>query len=295
MTSTHPAQRRLGLLDLPPEVRHKIYRYLFCHKPLPITLGSGDRIPQINETWLDVDETEPTFYTEIFRVNKAISCDALQFAYSANSFRLFTDLHSFCRLGATALASIRTLAIFNNCWKPGGHISVIWDTFNQRCPSLEYLIVQPSSHILLQAIPHLKDFFASIPQNEPRPRLVLDIHVWDRHFSFDIPDREHKKALEELHGTWGAAGWRGFADPEEIVMRMPRHVKQIDFVLEMGPGAVQALNEFLHESPNVFFVETDEQLSYSGHQREGRRAHHCYYWEERAVWNDFGPISLAEK
>lgn len=275
-------RNRTGFLDLPPEVRHEIYRHLFFNRPCPISLGSEQLNACLGALHANDEATQPTFHTEIFRVNKAISHDALRFAYSANSFRLTADLGSFCGLGDAALASIRTLAVFNNCWHVGRHSNIVWETLDQKCLGLELLIVQPTSHLLLQAIPYLKDFVASVPPGQSRPRLVLYLYVLDRHFSFDLPDQDYRRVLQQLKGEFGDGGRDGFMSPREMVMRMPKHVDQIDFVLDVSAGGVQALTEFLGDSSALHLVKMSEPPACSSY-RVGSRTRHCYIWDENGA------------
>ena len=281
--SAGKAQRRqLGLLDLPPEVRHQIYQHLFCHKPSPITLGCQDffakwaawSLPPIEEP------SEPTFHTAIFRVSKVVSRDALQYAYSANSFRFDKDIETFCKLGAIALASIKYLRIYKNAWLKSSYATAFWKTLNQSCSSLELLVVEAASHVLLSAIPYLKDFVASIAQDQARPKLILDLNVWDRHFSFDFPDREYQSALEDLHQNVGDADRKAHLMPYTYVMRMPRHVKEIRFVLDIGPGAWRALSETMEEAADIRFVRDDEIPTIGGDLFEGRGKRHCFIWKQ---------------
>lgn len=282
MDPKHSPKRQLDLLDLPPEVRHQIYNYLFCHKPSPIALGHEVASSKW-EAWAVNDEpSDPTFYTGLFRVNKAISHDALQFAYSTNSFRLNADLETFTKLGPTSLASIKALSVFNNVWSSSAYARRVWETLGERCSGLELLIVQPASHVLFRAIPYVKEFVASIPPGQERPELVLDLNVWDRHFSFDLPDREYRRSLEELKGADTSVDdeWNEFMSPHRMIMRMPKHVKQIQFVLDVSLGAVQALDEVLKESTGLKFVRTKDPPTSGGHHLGGRRTRHCYVWTE---------------
>lgn len=283
MTAKQPVQKTVKFQELPPEIRHQVYTHLFCHKLSPIPLGPGLLEPRFGTSGIwqhgDASDEQPTFHTAIFRVNKAISQDALRFAYSANAFQLTADLSSFLRLSPTALASIKELTVFNNCWIEGSASTKIWDILNQKCSSLELLVVQPSSHLLWQALPHLKEYVASFPHARPKPRLVIDVYVWDRHFSFDPPEQEYQRALQELNGVTGSDGTHGFMSPREMAMRLPKHVRQIDFVLDVSAGGVRALTEFLQTSSHLPLVEMTEPLPCKNY-RIGSRIRHCYIWHE---------------
>ncbi|KIV85450.1 hypothetical protein PV11_01144 [Exophiala sideris] len=280
MTPKLPIQEPTKFEKLPPEIRHQIYTHLFCHKPAPIPLGPGILEPRFGLPGKDdARDKQPTFYTAIFRVNKSISRDALRFAYSANSFQLTADLSCFFGLSQTALASIKSLTVFNNCWIEGRPSTKVWDILNQKCSSLETLAVQPSSHLLWQALPHLKEYVHSFPQGQPKPRLIIDVYVWDRHFSFDTAEHEYQRALQELNGGTGADGTQGFMRPGEIAIRLPKQVKQIDFVLDVNAGGVRALTEFLQSSSDLPLVKTTELLPCKNY-RVGSRIRHCYVWLE---------------
>ncbi|OCT54825.1 hypothetical protein CLCR_03069 [Cladophialophora carrionii] len=278
----HAKARRLGLLDLPPEVRHEIYRPLFCHKPSPITLGVQDFFSRW-ASFSPADELqEPTFYTALFRVNKAISRDALQYAYSANSFRFDRDIETFCNLGPVALASIKTLRVYKNAWLNSSYATSFWQTINQCCSSLELLVVEAASHVLLSAIPYLGHLTASIPARQAKPRLILDLTVLDRHFSFDFPDREYQSARQDLEENMRNKDSADYPPRPQYtyVMRLPRHVKEIRFVLDMGPGAFRALEGTLKEATDLFFVESDDIPPVAGDGIEGRGIRHCFVWQE---------------
>ncbi|KAK5458071.1 hypothetical protein LTS15_004150 [Exophiala xenobiotica] len=281
MTSKKPARKSISLLDLPPEVRHQIYKHLFCNRAWPIPLGSGTLAPlQLQEK---NDLLEPIFHTALFRVSKAISTDALRFAYGANSFQLPADLTSFCQLGLTALASIRTLTVYNNCWLVGRESSTAWEILNYKCSALELLVVQPSTHLLWQAIPRLKEYVASFDNAHDlssRPKLVFDLYIFDRHFSFDLPEREYRRALQELKGVPGSNSTRqGFMPVDQMVSLLPKHVKRIDFVLDVSAGGIRALEEVLQESSDLPLVKV-KLPSPDNSYRLGSRARLCYVWDE---------------
>ncbi|EXJ63021.1 hypothetical protein A1O7_03465 [Cladophialophora yegresii CBS 114405] len=282
----HAKVQRAGLLGLPPEVRHEIYGQLFCHKPSPITLGVQDFFTRWASFQPSADEPqqEPTFYTAIFRVNKAISRDALQYAYSANSFRFDKDIATFSNLGTIALASIKTLRVYKNTWLNSSYATTFWQTINHYCSSLELLIVEAASHVLLSAMPYLKDFMASIPARQAKPRLILDLTVLDRHFSFDFPDREYQSARQDLEGNMADSNGANSPRPQyTYVMRLPRHVKEIRFVLDMGPGAFRALKGALEEATDLFFVKSDDIPPVARDGIEGRGIRHCFTWQETGV------------
>jgi hypothetical protein len=215
-------------------------------------------------------------------VNKAISQDALQFAYASNSFRFDKDIETFCKLGTIALASIRSLRVYKNAWLNSSYATAFWETLDQSCSSLELLIVEAASHVLLGAIPYLRDYMASIPTSQSRPRLILDVTVMDRHFSFDLPGRDYQSALQELRENMGELE-EGERNPSALqykcVMRLPTHVKDIRLVVDIGPGAYGALSETLDDFTGLGFVRSEDIASVTDNGIEGRGKRHCYIWQ----------------
>jgi hypothetical protein len=269
-----------GLLLLPPEVRHQIYRYLFCHRPSPITLGFHDFFSKW-ASFSPFDESqEPTFYTALFRVSKAISHDTLEFAYSANSFRFDKDIETFCRLGATALASIKTLRVYKNAWLNSSYATAFWQTMSDSCSGLELLTVEAASHVCLTALPYLKDFMASIDTRRAKPKVILDLTVLDRHFSFDFPDREYTSTLKELTENMQGRAERSSQPQYLYVMRLPKHVHEIRFVMDIGPGAYRALDEVLSQATHLCQVKLDPVSAKTTLGVHGRGKRMYFNWQE---------------
>ena len=274
--------RALTLSDLPVEVRHEIYKHLFCHEPGPLSLASAR-----NETTLlvgpaDEEPSPPTFYTSIFLVNKALSRDALQFAYSANSFTLTGDMTRFCSLGNIALNSMKSVRLYNNAFRPRDDARQMWHTLSHRCPNLELLVLEPSGHILVQAIPYLKDFLQTTAQDESQPDVLVDLYVLDRHFSFDLPDRDYRQALQALKKRVGPDSWDGFMKPKQVIMNLPKHVKQVHLIADVSPGVVRALDEVLEDDSKLRLVRMCEsRFPATANQRVGRKTRFCYSWNSK--------------
>lgn len=274
--------KALSLYDLPIEVRHEIYKHLFCHELSPLSLASVRNATMLSVGPADEDASPPTFYTSIFRVNKAISRDALQFAYSANSFTLTGDMTRFCLLGDIALTSMKSVRLYNNGFRPREDARQMWHTLNHRCPNLELLVLEPSGHILVQAIPYLKDFLQTRAQDEFRPDVLVDLYVLDRHFSFDFPDRDYRQALQSLKRRVGPDAWDGFLKPKQVIMNLPKHVKQIHLIADVSPGVVRALDEVLEDDSTLRLVRMSEALfPATANQRVGRMTRFCYSWNSK--------------
>ena len=276
----------ISFIDLPPEVRRQIYSYLFCSSSTSSPISLSESPSQgFGSNWLSdesVPEPTPTFTTSVFRLNKAISYDALHFAYSVNSFSLNGDLGPFSSLGTLALASIRHLTMFNNYWyisrSSGGQ--VLQQSLERKCTGLDLLTLECSSHLVQSSIPRLKAFLDSIPAGRSRPKLLLDLYVLDRHFSFDAPERDYQLSLGCLRkisqALTAGAEQRGAS---EAIMRLPRHPKQIDFVSDVGTGFVRALDDFLLQHPEHGFVKVLAPPQPSNGQRPGRLRRIWYVWE----------------
>ncbi|KEF61911.1 uncharacterized protein A1O9_03483 [Exophiala aquamarina CBS 119918] len=269
----------LSLIDLPIEVRHEIYKHLFCHEPSPLSFASVRNATTLAVGSVDEDVTPPIFYTSIFRVNKAISRDALQFAYSANSFTLTSDMTRFCSLGDIALTSMKSVRLYNNGFRPREDSRQMWHTLSHRCPNLEQLVLEPSGYILVQVIPYLKDFLRTGPEEESRPEVLVDLYLLDRHFSFDFPDRDYRQALQALKKRVAPDAWDGFLKPKQVIMNLPKHVKQVHLIADVSPGVVRALDEVLKDDSTLRLVRMTETLfPTAGSQRVGRQTRFCYFW-----------------
>ncbi|RVX69471.1 hypothetical protein B0A52_06535 [Exophiala mesophila] len=231
--------------------------------------------------WInDAGPPEAPFCTSLFRLNKAISNDALQFAYSANSFSLNGNLSRLQSLGVIALASIKRLTLFNNFWAISQEVLVqLRQLLDSRCTSLEVFTLETSAHFVVQSLPYLQDFLDEIPKESPRPKLVLDLYVLDRHFSFDAPEKDYRLSLLCLHKK---SVHLGLVDPfpaAESVKQLPRRTKQITIVSDVGTGFIRALDEFLLEFPEHRFVKTQNPPSSLDVLRPGRSTRIWYIWE----------------
>lgn len=272
----------LGLYDLPVEVRHQIYKHLFCHEPSPISFAPKQHaMLAMSPTVEDSSPSPPIFYTSIFRVNKAISRDALQFAYSANSFLLSNhmDVTRLCSLGETALASMKSVCVFNIGFVAAELPRRMWYILKTRCPNLELLVLNPSGFILAQVIPYLKDFLCRKAVQTSRPEVLLDLYILDRHFSFDLPDRDYRQALKTLTSRPGPDAREEILQPKQVVLNMPKQVKHIHLVADVSPGLVRALDETLENDPTLRFVRTSPSLfpANATRQHVGRQRV-CYLW-----------------
>ena len=63
-------------------------------------------------------------------------------------------------------------------------------------------------------------------------------------------------------------------------MRLPRQVKEIRFVVDIGAGAYRALHETLQQSTDLGFVKTQDIASMTSDGMESRGKRHLYLWQE---------------
>jgi hypothetical protein len=265
-------RQQLGLMSLPTEVRHAIYKYLFCHKGSPVWLGTR---------YMDLkgmEPSEPTFHTQLFRVCKDISLDAISFAYSANEFVLRDSFPSFCGLGKAALGAITSLTVIHSSWTAAHAMEdASWNVIKTDCLRLKSLELDLHSDVLLDAIKYLGDFFGSLQQNQ---FLTLDLYVWERHFSFvDNSDHEYTRSLHLLNGIHEtSSSTPRFINPQERVMRLPSSARDIVLSADVNSGAIQALDNFLESNKQISLTKERQPLPKVGRRACGRSARYCYVW-----------------
>ena len=272
LTST---RRTPNLLDLPVEIRHCIYSYLFLHRD-PIWMGTryiGLRFGEAND---------PVFCTTFFRVSKKAHLDAISYAYGSNQIVLKDTFEAFTSLSSTALASIENLTVVHTSWtEENASEGRAWTCLKAKCSGLKILEVELHSDLLLQSVRHLADFFALIPSNEHRPGMVLDIYVWARHFDFDGGTRDYSRSLQMLRGGHRKTpSTPTLADPRTRVLRLPSKARSIVLCADMNAATLQALDAFLDDHDEIPLVKTTEHLPTTGRRAIGRTDHFCYTWTE---------------
>jgi hypothetical protein len=267
----------LSLLDLPVEIRRQIYDHLFCLKPSPIMLGRQDIQAKL---WLleHGEPTEPTFHTALFRVSKGISRDALRFAYSVNPFKIGKDIESFNKLGSIASGSITSIRLYRNSWAGGPDVRDLWQNINQKCTNLETLVIEAPPHVLLGAVPFVRHFMTASSTCPSTPTMILDMNVLARHFSFDDPEYEYRLFLADLrwHGDGHVSRWN---QSLTFVMRLPHHVKEIRFVMDVGAGAFRAFQQILIERPEITFRQTLDVAHLHSNGNKTGGCHSCFIWD----------------
>ena len=264
-----------NLLDLPVEIRHSIYSYLFLHRS-PIAIGTRYIGLKFGEAY------DPVFYTPFFWVSKKAHLDSISYAYGVNQLVLKDTFKAFTSLSDTALAAIEHLTVVHSSWT-AEHESEgeAWSCLKAKCSGLKYLEVELHSDLLLQSVRYITEFFASMPPDERRPSLVLDLYVWARHFDFDGGTRDYIRSLQMLRGGHKKTPTTpNFVDPKARVLRLPRKAKSIVLSADLNAATVQALDAFLAENDEIKLVKTSEIIPRTGRRSSGRTDRFCYTWTE---------------
>lgn len=264
-----------NLLDLPVEIRHCIYSYLFLHCN-PIWIGTryiGLRFG---------DAYDPVFCTPFFRVSKKAHLDGISYAYGANQIVLKDTFEAFTSLSSAALASIENLTLIHSSWtQENAPEDKAWECLKRKCIGLKHMEVDLHSDLLLQSVRFLSDFFASLPSNYGRPSLLLDLYVWARHFDFDGGTKDYSRSLVLLKGGHKKTpSTPNFVSPRTRVLRLPSKAKAIVLTADMNEATVQALDAFLAEHDEIPLVKTSENLPTIGRRSIGRTERFCYTWTE---------------
>ena len=265
-----------GLLDLPIECRHSIYQYLFCHSSSPVWLSSK------YSGWDCFQSPEPVFHTQLFRVCKSISNDAIIFAYSANKFILRDSNPAFRRLGKLALASLKDLTVIHNAWTAEHREeNTALEIMKASCTGLKCLELDLHADMLLEAVSYLTYLWRLSQPGVHRPNLVLDFYVWERHFAFDSTARDFSRSIDLLQGTHKkSTRTPNFVHPLTRIHRLPTSPDDIILSADVGQGLIQAMDLFLSRNTSLPLVKQQQILPISGRRSCGRSARFCYTWEE---------------
>ena len=198
-----------------------------------IRIFSATRVPSV---WLlskylaqGFEPSDPVSHTGLYRVCKSISCEALTFAYSANSIVLCDSYSALCRLGSQALASIGDLTVMHDAWTAENEQEGrAWEKMMAKSVGSKCLRLDLHADMLLEAVLYLSQFFTSWKPDEHRPTFCLELYVWERHFAYDPVDCEFSRSLELLQGTYQRSlRAPKFVHPGERVSRLPSYPNNI--------------------------------------------------------------------
>ena len=256
------------LLDLPTEVRHRIFEYLFCANPVQLWMTSHYKAPSLGIA----TTPDPIFQTQVFRLCTKMYRDAIMFAYSTNEIMIRDDFSAFWNLGAAALASIRHLTVMQVAWRPETKVEDrVWMIIQQHCINIARLHVALPDENLLPVVPYLKLLSSS-------QKLYLDLSVWDRHFTFDPVLREHaraKRLIEEGHSA--GSNTPAFCTPKQRVMRLPTHAREIILSADLTEGSIRGLDEFLASQDRPFLLKSPASATSHQFQSVPGRSHRYLY------------------
>jgi hypothetical protein len=264
-----------NLLDLPVEIRHGIYCHLYLHE-FPVSVGTryiGLRFG---------DDYDPVFCTPFFRVSKRAHLDAISYAYGKNKLVLKDTFKAFTSLSSIALAAIEHLTVVHSSWT-AEHESEgqAWNCLKANCSGLKDLEVELHSDLLLQTVRHLHELFTTIPPNGPRPSLILDIYVWERHFDFDGGNHDYSRSLQMLRGGHKKSpSAPHFVDPKIRIKRLPTNATSIVLSADLNAATVQALDDFLDDNDEIPLAKTTEPISKTSKRSIGRTSRFCYTWRD---------------
>lgn len=267
-----------NLLDLPVEIRHGIYRHLYLH-PFPIYIGTG------SVGFGFGDDHDSVFCTPFFRVSKRAHLDAISYAYGKNQLVLKDAFKVFTSLSSTALAAIEHLTVVHCSWT-AEHDSEgqAWNCLKANCSGLKDLELELHSDLLLQTVRHLREFFAAIPPNRPRPSLVLDVYVWARHLDFDGGNHDYTRSLQMLRGGHKKSpSTTHFVDPKIRIRRLPSNATSIVLSADLDAATVHALDEFLDDNDDIPLVKTTKLISKNSMRSIGRTNRFCYTWRDSSA------------
>jgi hypothetical protein len=274
-SNPHPRRTDNWLLDLPTEVRHAIYHRLFCETKYPIWIAQHYKL------WATLLPSKPNhiFQTQTFRLCKSIHEDAVKYAYGFNCFELRDDFAAFCRLGRCALASIRDLTVIQGAWRAETDIeNEAWSIIQQSCDGLANLEVVLHADMLIPAIPCLEELVKTAASEASIPKVAVDLHVWDRHFSFDSDTRDYARAQQLLNGTYvGGPNRPKFIPPRDRILRLPTEAHQIVLTADVASGTIRALDEYLASLDRPLLEKSLMDTPVKGHRAVGGRSNRYWY------------------
>ncbi|RMZ86221.1 hypothetical protein DV737_g153, partial [Chaetothyriales sp. CBS 132003] len=270
--STRDPNNQCRLLNLPVEVRHKIYRYLFCTDDGSVWLVSHYKLFQPLYS-VTTPRADPTFEAQLFRCCKALHRDTIAFAYQVNKFELRGDLSAFTGLNPFALSCIRSLSITQVGWKCGQQDSKAWNLILSDCHNLDQFEIVVQQDTLLASVPFLLRFLNQATAQISR--LALDVSIWDPHFSFDRPYRDLARSESIIKQS--AADPDGSSATQNQISRLPWQARAITLTADITAGAVQALDAYFASVATVSVTKKVGERPHFGHREVAGRSTRVVY------------------
>jgi hypothetical protein len=269
-TAAEGTSSRVTFLTLPIEIRHRIYRQLFCNHSGPLQL-TRRRSPVSS-----FGRTEISFQTSLFCVNKQLYKDAATFAYGNNVFHIRDDFDILRLLGPVVRSSLRDLTIVPTMWGEETWAEIeMWEILGD-CSSLDRVRIWMHTERLFPAIHHLRELQERCDSLQNPPAVALDLGVWEKHLTFDLDGPDYQRSRDLL--------WRGEGDissapptrltPREQLQRLPLHGGSITITSDVSPASARALDDHLTLVEPPFLVKST--LPTAGPGYHGRSERLCY-------------------
>jgi hypothetical protein len=261
-------------LSLPVEVRHKIYSYLFQTYSGPIWLVLHYQVFRpLYTTATTTQQSDPVFATSLFRCCRALHQDAITFAYRHNSFELRGDLSAFCGLGEKAWAAIRALSLTAGPRKLEQQELQALSVIQRHCTGIEDYEIILQQESMLALLPFLDNIPHAAGQTEHSPCVILDLYLWDRHFSFDPVYRDvawSESVIEQ--NLADADDSRG----KRRSLLLPGPATTIYLTADVTAGAIQAIDAYLPSRYGPRCTKEQKALPLHGHRAVGGRTRYWY-------------------
>lgn len=263
----------LSLMSLPAEVRHQIYRELFCWQQQPLLLSRQRQCPST------FGGTEPTFCTALFRASRQLYQDAVSYAYGNNAFLIRQDFDILKGFGQLVRRSIRYMTIYPTLWgeESQGEIEV-WDQMVDFI-ALEEVKIWIHLERLFPAIPYLDDLRTHCALQALFPSVALDLRVWEGHLSFEMDRVDHdrsRRLIEEGADSQSVAPPPRL-HPRQQIMRLPVHAKRVVIVSDISAASARALDQYLTASGVPLLNKAI--ISFTGQEHIGRSQRLWYQLE----------------
>lgn len=250
-SSDNPVKASLNLINLPAEVRHRIYQELFYKRQQPLLLSRRRSSSQL------FPRADPVFQTGLFRVNKQIHQDTVAFAYAFNSFQVRQDFGVLRDLGQTARSAIRELTIYPTMWRQESQDEAeMWQSLTH-FTDLQRLKIWCHPEVLFPAIPFLRELREDLRHRGQHPTIALDLCIWEKHLSFDLDrldyERSHKLICEGFVSP-GEEPITGVT-PRQQVMRLPTQAAEVVIFGDITAAAARALDDYLQSLETRLLVK----------------------------------------
>lgn len=266
-------------MTLPTECRHRIYRELLYQTAQPIWLRHYVPISALLGSFdANVHQADPIFQTQVFCISKEIHEDAVMYAYGRNDFQIKEDFAVFCGLSEIALKSIAKLVIVPSMWRcEGPKERDMWLRL-QQCSNLQRLEIYLHPEVLFPTVRHFTDLRDQLRLLQQKPRILLDLCIWERHLSFDPQPLDYQRTRTLLENSQAPSELTfAHTDPRQRIMRLPLQAHNILLTVDVSAAAVTALDDYLGSSDTPLFSKAVADLPDRGTRSIGGRSQRLWY------------------